>query len=72
MSSGIPPVGAFAVDTRDGRVGQVMAVDGPFVQLRPPGGGIEWDVPPQAVRAAQAGEELSARVRGLNWQSRLP
>ncbi|MDF4253902.1 MULTISPECIES: hypothetical protein [Streptomyces] len=72
MESEIPPAGAFAVDVRTGRVGQVMGREGPYVQLRPPGGGCEWDVPPDAVRPARVSEELRARVTDLNWQSRLP
>ncbi|WP_326688498.1 MULTISPECIES: hypothetical protein [unclassified Streptomyces] len=72
MNSEIPPVGAYAVDVRTGRVGQVMDGDGPYVQQRPPRGGCGWDVPPEAIRAARVSEELSARVTDLNWQSRLP
>lgn len=36
-------VGTYAVDTRTGRVGRVMGHEGPYVQLRPYGGGREWD-----------------------------
>ncbi len=39
-----PSVGSVAMDTRTGRVGIVMGHEGPYVQLRPYGGGREWDV----------------------------
>ncbi|MGH3309842.1 MAG: hypothetical protein ACRDP3_04555 [Streptomyces sp.] len=72
MTSEIPPFGAFAVDTRSGRVGRVMGAEGPYVQLRPLAGGKEWDVPPEHLRVALVMEELSARVAELNRQSRMP
>ncbi|AXK32962.1 hypothetical protein DVA86_10165 [Streptomyces armeniacus] len=72
MNSEIPPAGSYAVDTRNGRVGEVMGKEGPYAQLRPPLGGREWDVPPENLRPARTGEELSARVRGLNRNSQLP
>ncbi|WP_436738216.1 hypothetical protein [Streptomyces sp. BBFR102] len=65
-------VGAFAVDVRDGRLGRVMGSEGPYIQLRPPGGGKEWDCPPRAVRAADRKEVLRAKVREINWEGRLP
>ncbi|GAA2633321.1 hypothetical protein [Streptomyces axinellae] len=70
MNDEIPPAGAYAVDTRTDRIGQVMDVWGPYVQLRPPKGGCEWDVPREAIRPARVSEELGARVSDLNWQSR--
>ncbi|GAB3953541.1 hypothetical protein [Streptomyces sparsus] len=66
------PVGTHAVDTRSGRMGRVMGHEGPFVQLRPPGGGREWDCPPDALRCALASEELRVRVARLNRESRMP
>lgn len=72
MNSEIPRAGTYAVDIRTGTVGQVMDSEGPYVQLRPPAGGREWDCPPAILRAAKTLEELSARVRELNQQSRLP
>lgn len=38
----------------------VMGHEGPYVQLRPLGGGKEWDCAPDAVRRATAAERLSA------------
>ncbi|GAA4999192.1 hypothetical protein BKI49_11475 [Streptomyces sp. Tue6028] len=65
-----PPVGSYAVDTRTGRVGLVMGHEGPYVQLRPLGGGREWDCDPDAVRDATAAERLSAATAYANARSR--
>ncbi|MET8580690.1 hypothetical protein ABZX39_07330 [Streptomyces collinus] len=54
------PVGSCAVDTRTGRLGVVMGHEGPYVQLRPFGGGREWDVGPDTVRGATPDERLRA------------
>ncbi|GCD44082.1 hypothetical protein ACFYWU_12360 [Streptomyces chrestomyceticus] len=54
------------VDARTGRVGQVMGHEGPYVQLRPPRGGKEWDVPPDSLREPTAAEALSAKVAVAN------
>lgn len=69
---GVPEPGAFAVDTRDGRVGRVMGHVGPYVQLRAPGGGAEWDCPPHLLREAPPGLALRARVTEINREGRLP
>jgi hypothetical protein len=61
-----PGVGAVVVDRRDGRVGVVMGHVGPYVQLRPPRGGREWDVPPEDVHPPAPAEELSAKVAVAN------
>ncbi|WP_233416461.1 hypothetical protein [Streptomyces sp. N35] len=70
MSADLPLVGAYAVDTRTGTVGQVMGREGGYVQLRPPGGGREWNCPPDAVAHAPH-EVLRARVREANRRGRL-
>ncbi|MES4887701.1 hypothetical protein [Streptomyces sp. NPDC096012] len=57
-----PPIGSHVVDTRTGRVGIVMGHEGPYVQLRPYGGGREWDAEPTAVRDATPTEQHSART----------
>ena len=66
-----PPVGSHVVDTGTGRAGIVMGHEGPYVQLRPHGGGREWDAEPGALRSATAGErpgeataQADARGRG--------
>lgn len=65
-----PAVGTYAVDTRTGRVGQVMGHEGPYVQLRPVGGGREWDCAPEAVRPATTIERLRAATAYENARSR--
>ncbi|MBW1597878.1 hypothetical protein [Streptomyces sp. JJ38] len=67
-----PEVGVYAVDVRSDRVGRVMAFEGGYVQLRPPGGGVEWDYPPEALRPAGVLGELRARVTEINREGRLP
>lgn len=66
-----PAVGAYATDVRDGRLGEVMGHVGGRVQLRPVGGGREWECPPEAVGAAPPEEVLRARVRSRNREARL-
>ncbi|WP_425579674.1 hypothetical protein [Streptomyces coacervatus] len=66
-----PAVGAYATDVRDGRIGEVMGHVGGRVQLRPVGGGREWECPPESVGAAPPEEVLRARVRGRNREARL-
>ena len=65
-----PPIGTYAVDTRTGRVGVVMGHEGPYVQLRPFGGGREWDCEPDAVRTATPAERLRAATAYANARSR--
>lgn len=57
-------IGDIVVDTRTGRIGRLMGREGPDVhQLRPVRGGIEWDCPKDALRAAEPAE-LLARPAG--------
>nr|WP_078660260.1 hypothetical protein [Streptomyces roseoverticillatus] len=58
-----PRTGTFVVDTRWGKVGQVMGHEGPRLQLRPPLGGCEWEAAPEVVRPASDAEKLNAMVR---------
>ncbi|MFI8944429.1 hypothetical protein [Streptomyces syringium] len=53
-------LGAWLVDTQRGKVGQVMGHEGPRVQLRPAGGGCEWEVPPNELRPASVDERSQA------------
>ncbi|WP_328223466.1 hypothetical protein [Streptomyces sp. NBC_00310] len=66
------PQRSYVVDVRDGRLGEVMGREGGYVQLRPVGGGREWDCPPDTLREATPGEVLRARVRRVNEEGRLP
>ncbi|NEA67109.1 hypothetical protein [Streptomyces sp. SID12488] len=63
---------AYALDVRDGRIGEVMGREGGYVQLRPVGGGCEWDCPPEALGEAAPEDVLRARVRRVNLEGRLP
>ncbi|MFE0133806.1 hypothetical protein ACFWY6_19900 [Streptomyces sp. NPDC059037] len=56
------PVGALVIDMRRQRLGRVMGHEGPYVQLRPPGGGREWDGRPEDIREAKDDEILRASV----------
>lgn len=59
-------LGMLMVDKRNGRAGMIMGREGPYFQLRPPQGGREWDVPPEALRRPTQAEELSAKVAVAN------
>ncbi|WP_405472166.1 hypothetical protein [Streptomyces canus] len=67
-----PPVASYVVDERDGRVGEVMAHLGGRVQLRPLGGGREWECEPGSTRPAPQSDVLRARVRKVNNEGRMP
>ncbi|MFG2589998.1 hypothetical protein [Streptomyces sp. NPDC048438] len=63
-------VGAVVHDDGSGRVGLVMGHEGPYLQLRPLGGGREWDADPARLRPLGPPELLSARVAEANARSR--
>ncbi|MFJ6629869.1 hypothetical protein ACIQMR_00475 [Streptomyces sp. NPDC091376] len=65
-----PAVGSYVIDTSSGRMGRVMGYEGPYVQLRPIGGGREWDCAPEVVRPATAMERLRAATAYANARSR--
>ncbi|MGW1886440.1 hypothetical protein [Streptomyces sp. NPDC001970] len=65
-----PMKGTYVVDTRTARLGEVMGHMGPYVQLRPPAGGVEWDCPPEVLREASPQERLSAGTARANARSR--
>ncbi|MFF8651060.1 hypothetical protein ACF06D_22865 [Streptomyces griseoluteus] len=65
-----PVLGSYAVDVRDGRLGEVMGRVGGRIQLRRLGGGREWDVPPEYLGEADPAEVLRERVRLLNRDAR--
>ncbi|WP_171164413.1 hypothetical protein [Streptomyces sp. I05A-00742] len=58
------PLGSFVVDTRTGRLGQVMDTHAGYVQLRPPRGGIEWSCPPSAIRFPSEAEAEAGSAGG--------
>ncbi|MFF7729642.1 hypothetical protein [Streptomyces sp. NPDC008001] len=53
--------GAFVVDTREGRMAQVVGGEGHRVRVRQPGGGPEWEVPLSVLRLATGAERAEAR-----------
>lgn len=61
-----PPVRTLMVDRRSDQVGLVMGHAGPYVQLRPPQGGKEWDVPLGELRRPTRAEEMRAKVAVAN------
>ncbi|MFE6197292.1 hypothetical protein [Streptomyces sp. NPDC057838] len=65
-----PGIGELAKDTAKGRIGIVMGELGGRVQIRPVGGGREWDATPDKVVRPSAREELSARLAIRNGNSR--
>ncbi|WP_369170765.1 hypothetical protein AB5J49_24500 [Streptomyces sp. R28] len=65
-----PGIGDLAKDTSRGRIGVVMGEVGGRVQIRPIGGGREWDALPRNVKPPSAREELSARLAIRNGNSR--
>lgn len=65
-----PGIGELAKDTAKGRIGIVMGELGGRVQIRPIGGGREWDAMPDKVVHPSAREELSARLAIKNGNSR--
>ncbi|MFJ4981886.1 hypothetical protein ACIP6X_42440 [Streptomyces coeruleorubidus] len=65
-----PGIGELAKDTARGRIGIVMGELGGRVQIRPIGGGREWDAMPDMVVQPSAREELSARLAIRNGNSK--
>ncbi|MFC3352036.1 hypothetical protein ACFOOM_32350 [Streptomyces echinoruber] len=51
--SKVPEVGQVVHDTRRHKDGRVMGHEGPYVQLRPLGGGREWDADPGALEPVE-------------------
>lgn len=71
-ADGIPAVGEAVHDTVRDRVGRVMGHVGPYIQLRPLAGGLEWDAHPDHLRLLTPAELLSALVADANARSRQP
>jgi hypothetical protein len=58
--------GALVYDPVTRKVGEYQDKAGPYVMLRPVGGGREWQADPARIRPATAAERLSAEVRAAN------
>ncbi|ANW18777.1 hypothetical protein [Streptomyces clavuligerus] len=67
--NGTVAVGSLAYDTSVKRVGVVMAVTGARYALRPPQGGVEWDVPQKYCRPATTADQLSQALAEVNERS---
>jgi len=65
-----PGIGELAKDSARDQIGIVMGEVGGRVQIRPVGGGTEWDVMPDNVVALSPREELNARLAIKNANSR--
>lgn len=65
-----PVVGSAVRDTARDRVGVVSGHEGPYLRLRPPDGGREWDADAGRVQLLTPAELLSARVAEANTRSR--
>ncbi|KPI17941.1 hypothetical protein OK074_8038 [Actinobacteria bacterium OK074] len=65
-----PRLGDTVEDTRTKKVGRVMDHVGTYVQVRPIGGGTEWDSRPEDLRLLTAAETLSAGITVANARSR--
>nr|WP_155058827.1 hypothetical protein [Streptomyces blattellae] len=63
-------LGDTVEDTERHKVGRVMGFIGPYVQLRPVGGGLEWDARPDRLRPVTVSEALSAGAAAANARSR--
>nr|WP_107416864.1 hypothetical protein [Streptomyces sp. CC53] len=56
-------MGEAVRDTSTGRVGLVMGRIGGYVQLRPPGGGREWDASPDNLESVPMSTALGPAAR---------
>ncbi|MEU4357253.1 hypothetical protein [Streptomyces virginiae] len=65
-----PAIGDTVRDTRHDRIGVVTERLGPYLQLRPLAGGLEWDADPAHVESATPPEVLRARLAEVNARSR--
>jgi hypothetical protein len=63
-------LGDTVEDTGSKKIGKVMGFEGPYVQLRPIGGGREWDCTLGKLRRLTLTEALSAGVAAANARSR--
>lgn len=65
-----PPLGAYVVDVRTGRLGRVMGYGSAGLLLRPYGAGRLWSCAAEAMRFATAAERLRAATAYANARSR--
>lgn len=65
-----PRLDDIVTDTNADKLGRVMGFVGLYVQLRPLGGGREWDARPEHLKPARCSEALKASVAEANARSR--
>ncbi|MCM2390085.1 hypothetical protein [Streptomyces albipurpureus] len=66
-----PELGDVVRDTSNkNRIGRVMGHEGPYYQLRPLNGGVEWDALPEHLVPAEQSDAMSAAVAEVNAHSR--
>ncbi|GEC09929.1 hypothetical protein SSP24_75840 [Streptomyces spinoverrucosus] len=70
MTAYKPKLHETVEDTGTRKVGKVMGFEGPYVQLRPIGGGREWDAKQENLKPVTVSDGLSAAVAAANAQSR--
>ena len=70
MTAYKPRLGDAVEDTQRQKVGKVMGFVGPYVQLRPVGGGVEWEAHPDRLQPVTLAEALSAGLAVANARSR--
>lgn len=57
-------------DTAARKIGKVIGFVGPYVEVRPVGGGVEWDAKGENLRPVSGEEALRAGVALANARSR--
>ncbi|MYT33529.1 MULTISPECIES: hypothetical protein [unclassified Streptomyces] len=72
MSGYDPGKGEIVRDRLRDRVGRVMDREGACFQLRPLGGGVEWDAAPEDIEPVAVSAALSGHVAELNRHSAWP
>ena len=66
----VPELHEIVKDCRRNVLGRVMGHTGPYFQLRPLGGGREWDVSPEFIEKADPHEVLRAKTQVENRRAR--
>ncbi|MFJ4472889.1 hypothetical protein ACIP2X_36120 [Streptomyces sp. NPDC089424] len=69
MTAYRPRLHEIVEDGGSRRIGKVMGFEGPYVQLRPVGGGVEWDARPENLTPVSTGDGLGAAVAAAGARS---
>lgn len=70
MTAYRPNRGDTVEDIGTRKVGKVMGFEGSYVQLRPVGGGLEWDARSENLQPVTDADALSSAVAVANARSR--